>query len=108
MSLAHISLALSLTGIIALFFVVQMLEPTKITALNESHIGKIVSINGTIKSLAIKDGNFFITLDDGTRVVAFRNAKMDEVKRGDKVLVIGKAQLYRNEPEIIAEEIRKI
>lgn len=112
-SLTKISLIISAVGIIALFFVANSLQPLEITAktIDKSHVGTTVSVNGTIKSLAVKEGNIFISLEEGMRVVVFRNSAAGSdygLKRNDRINVVGKVQLYKNELEIVAEKITKL
>ncbi|MBI4018429.1 MAG: OB-fold nucleic acid binding domain-containing protein [Candidatus Aenigmarchaeota archaeon] len=110
--LEKVSLVLAAAGIIALFFVTESSKPAEITglAVDSSYIGRDVMINGTIKSIAIREGNVFATLENSTRVVLFRGkaAGSEALRRGDKVSVTGKVQLYKNQLEIVAEEIKKV
>ncbi|MBI2578511.1 MAG: OB-fold nucleic acid binding domain-containing protein [Candidatus Aenigmarchaeota archaeon] len=113
-NITRISLAFTVIGIAALFFVTEGMKPLETTAavIDDTYLGKEVSLNSTIKSLAIKDGNIFITLEDKDfRVVVFKNSANEtyyNLKRGNKIAVVGKVHSYKNSLEIIAEEIRKI
>ncbi len=111
--LTKISLAVTFLGIIALFLVAGNLKPIEASAtlINESYVGKNVAVNSTIISVSIKDGNIFITLEEGFKVVLFRDKAEEEnyeLKRNDKISVIGKVQVYRSELEILAEQVTKI
>lgn len=111
--LMKLSFAIAVLGIIALFLVTEQLEPIAVPVelIDSSYVGKNVVVNSTIKSLTIKDDNIFITLNEGMRVVVFKNKALDDnynLKAGNKISVVGKVQLYKNELEIIAEKITKL
>lgn len=112
--ITKISFALSVAGIVALFFVTEGIRPLEInvSSINNEHLGRNVAVNGTIKSITNSEGNIFITLAERDfRIVVFRNKADDEdyaLKRSDKISATGKVQLYKNGLEIIADKIEKI
>lgn len=114
--LMKLSLAVSVIGIVVLFFIVQLTEPlvVKITEINEAMNGQNIITNGTVSSFFTKDGNVFFTLSDNgeIKVVMFKRdaEKIEnsyELKNGDKIRVSGKVSIYSDELEIIAERIEK-
>jgi exonuclease VII large subunit len=119
-SLERISLVLVISGIIALYFIAQTIEPqnVKISRLTGDFLGKTVSINGTLKSNPYfhKDGHVFLTIKDGKSeitAVFFSNQakKIPELKnltKGMNVTITGSVNEYQNELEIVGKEIKLI
>lgn len=54
---------LSLVCIFILSYVVQPQE-TEVCALSAGHVGKMVSVSGTVGRVTLSEGNFFFTLSD--------------------------------------------
>jgi len=114
-TLVRISLGISLIGVLGLFLFVQTIEPlnVEVSRIDDSMIGKSVEVSGNIDSFSVKEGNVFLTIDDGTgkiSVVMFerdarRNSGVYSLKEGGNVTVSGKIALYRSELEIIADSI---
>ncbi|MCX6819278.1 MAG: OB-fold nucleic acid binding domain-containing protein [Candidatus Aenigmarchaeota archaeon] len=108
-------LAMSVIGVIALFILVQFIEPKElsISDISQSHVGQEVVTQGRISSYAIDDGNIFISLSEANnsiQVVMFqKDAKLEaELKKGDKIKVTGKVAFYKNDLEIIASSVEKL
>lgn len=114
MNLAKISFLLAVLGIGALFAVTETLRPTgmAVADITPNDAGAEVAVNGTIKSISIKEGNIFITLQEKDfRIVMFRseaNQSSYALKKGNMIEVTGRVQLYKGQIEIIAEKIRKM
>ncbi len=116
--LMKLCLAMSVIGVIALFFIVQFIEPKELSILDisQSYVGREVITNGNISSYAVNSGNIFIELTDlnsneAINVVVFEkdaNTLNTELKKGDKIKVTGKVAFYKNELEIIASSVEKI
>ena len=113
MDTTKMSFVLAITGIIALFFATENLAPVQasVSEITTGYAGRDVVVNGTIKSLSIKEGNIFITLEEKDfRIVIFRNKADDSnyaLKKGDRISAAGKVQIYKNELEVIAENVSK-
>jgi len=117
-SLAKFSLALTIVGIVALYFVVQNTEPVRLEISDISHamVGNHVALNGYINKMAWRGDNLFITLENNgssIKVVMFsRETKkfsgLRELEKGDEISVVGRVGEYKTELEIIAEKIEKI
>ena len=100
-------------GITMLFFLNQSIQPEEkiISEIEEGGIGKLVAVKGRI-SWIMKQENFVLfTLEDGAKikVIKFNPSKEErEIAAGNSfVEVIGKVELYKNELEIVASEIRR-
>ncbi len=113
-----ISLVIAVIGIIGIAAFGQSAKPEKLAAANmtEETLGRVVEISGTIASYSTNDdGHVFITLADGTgkaKIVMFeRTARTQkgvyDLRKGDNVIVKGKAALYRSELEIQADSIER-
>lgn len=114
-NLIKISAAVSVAGLVLLFFAVQLAEPRKIEigSITQSDLGAIVEISGTVEKLSKSDGTTFITLNDGDEieVVVFESAAkkmplLDSVKEGKNVTFVGKISVYRSDLEIIASDLK--
>ncbi len=102
-----ISLTMALVGIIGLAVISLQsgYTPTNIYEISESMIGKKVVVNGTIRSLSIKENNLFMSLEDSgiIKIVMF-NSDI-RANAGNRAVVYGRVNVYKNELEIVAEKI---
>ena len=103
-----ISLLMAVLGTVALFFIVQVVEPCKISPdeITEALDGQYVKTSGVVSSFYENQGNLFFYLD-GIKVVFFQVGNYS-IKDGDHVSVTGKVSIYRDKLEIIADEMEKI
>ena len=108
------SLVVALVGLTMLAFLVLTLQPKelKISEIDDRLSGTEVVVKGTITSFSSKDGNVFLTLDDGEKisVVMFsreagKQSFVYDLQEGDFISVEGEVQLYKNELEIVAAKI---
>lgn len=115
--LMRVSLIISVIGIIALFLIVQFIEPAKVrvSEIDDSMNGQIIATEGMIKEMTKMGGNFFITLYDEKdiavvmfKIQAEKNDFVYQMKNGDWIRVEGKVAIYRGDLEIIAENIKKL
>ncbi len=111
-SLMKLSLAMSITGIIALFFITQVTEPaeTSIDEISDSMAGRNVAVHGTIGSIMENNGNIFITLANSSKIgiVMFERDIKNVNKNltaGMNVTVIGKVAVYKGILEITAKSV---
>ncbi len=110
-TLMKISLTMTITGIIALFFITQSLEPleTVISDINDKMAGMNVIVHGAIKGFTEKDGNIFLMLENDSRIDAVvfekdsRNVKNLSV--GMNVTVAGKVTIYKGNIELSVKTI---
>src|SRR3989338_10165732 len=101
-SLMKLSLAMSITGVIALFFIMQAAKPleTSIDDINDNMAGRNVIVHGAIMDFAEKDGNIFITLANSSKmdiVIFEKDAKNvnKNLTAGMNVTVSGKITIYK-------------
>lgn len=117
--LTRISFLITIIGIIALYFIVQFTEPVKVEIGDISHdmVGNYISLSGYIEDGPQWDkGNLFFILGNGKeniKVIMFaketkKQQELKELKKADRVHVIGRVDEYKNELEIIASSIEKI
>jgi len=107
------SLLFSAFGIALLFCTNAMFEPVQqqISEINGESVGQSVLIKGVVKWAMQKDGFVLFELHDGKTITAIKFSPSEQERqaatKGNFVEVIGKVQVYRNELEIVAQEIRK-
>ena len=106
-----LSLTISIIGIVALFFILEAIEPkhVSISEINNEMIGQHVTVKGVANNVYNNEGTLFLSLTDGNqniKVIMFQSSS--EVNENDTIEVIGKLALYKNELEIIASGIKKL
>jgi len=89
MKLSKILFITSLFLILSLTFLVEATEK---------------EIEGTISSIAYSNNKITIYLEEGTQLVIFDD-KILHLKKGDKILFIGKKEVYRRTEQIIVDKI---
>jgi len=107
-TLVKISLAWALIGIFILLVIANFAKPqeVKISEL-ENNIGKSVVLQGNVARAVYKESVSFIDLSDNTgktTIVLFGSPK-ENVTSGDFIAAKGKVSVYRNEIELIADDI---
>jgi len=109
----RVSIALAAAGIILLTLAAYFLQPAKIaiSEIDESQVGKVARITGTIESISGTDTRF-LKLSDGygsITIVVFereaRNIDMEGLKVGEEISLTGKISLYRGEIEVILSSL---
>lgn len=110
-ALTIIILILALGGLTGIYFAVSSLEPaeTGISAIEESMIGKLVKITGTIDNIKkTSSNNIYWTVDDGSSItVPLLDSKFKKISaaKGDIVEVVGLVSQYNGELEVMPKEI---
>ncbi|VVC04067.1 OB-fold nucleic acid binding domain protein [Candidatus Burarchaeum australiense] len=113
--LALAAIALSLAGLLVLFFYAQGLEPTHATipailSAGTEIEGSYLEVLGTVSSASSRTGNVFINLCDYQSCIAvFVSSSQADVlrinpyllKKGDRLAVRGTLQFYKGEPELV-------
>jgi DNA/RNA endonuclease YhcR with UshA esterase domain len=111
--IAVVSLLLAIAGTGLLFLFNQAIDPMEIEIgeITKSNIGERIKVGAKIEWALEKDNYILLTLDDGSKIKAVHFGPSPEerqiAKPGSFVAVVGKVQLYKNELEIIAEEIKR-
>ena len=108
---------LSLAGLALLAVSAQLSEPqqVRISELGDSHLGKFVSVSGTVSSPYFRNGSLFAKICSGpcVRVVVFKSSlpslsthgnNLYLLRNGDRLRVAGQLSSYNGEYEIEAEE----
>jgi RecJ-like exonuclease len=114
--LMKLSFAITVIGVVSLFFIVQLIEPlfVRIGDINEAMSGQLIVTEGSISAISTTDGIVFLTLSgNGTiDVVVFsKDAEKNnayELKIDDTVRIEGRVSIYENKLEIIGEKIEKL
>lgn len=111
----HIELLLLLVISLSLFFLFLYIisssevEIVKINEINESFLGKKVIVEGKVKNIRNYKGHYFLEFyNSNITVVFFRNnvnEKIISLTSNKDVKVIGIVSLYKNNLEIIGEDI---
>ena len=89
MKLSKILFITSLFLILSLTFLVEATEK---------------ELEGTISSIDYSNNKIIIYLEEGTQLVIFDD-KILHLKKGDKILFIGKKEVYRRTEQIIVDKI---
>jgi DNA/RNA endonuclease YhcR with UshA esterase domain len=112
----HVAIAALLCGalgVLLLLLLHNAVEPREISIrqINASMVGTRVSVEGKIEWVIEKDSFVLFLLGRGAKIKAIKFAPTKNeralAKKDSFVRVVGKVQLYRNEVEIVAEEIRQ-
>ena len=110
--LAAVCMLCAVCGIAVLLYANTALAPPKtgIAEIGRSRVGDRVSVSGRIDWVLKQEGFSLFTLDDGKKIKVVRFSPSPEenglLEKGAMTTVFGKVQLYKNELEIVAEEIR--
>tara|TARA_Y100000310_G_scaffold345396_1_gene464445 strand:- start:11434 stop:11787 length:354 start_codon:yes stop_codon:yes gene_type:complete len=111
--LAIIAISCATIGIVLLFILEQYIEPQKLSvrALEDNLIGNRVEVKGRVDWALERENFLLFTLNDGEKIKAIKfnptELEMELIRKRIPVVVVGKLQVYKNELEIVVEEIRK-
>jgi aspartyl/asparaginyl-tRNA synthetase len=102
--LEQLCLVVVMVGIVILFFAVQLNEPISVNSIDDSLLGRTVSLRGTVNKISTKENTFLNvrTNESIIKVVMFKNISFAV---NNTVCVIGNVALYKNELEVIAKSI---
>ena len=98
------SLACAIVGIIGLILVVYTYEAPHLASLSGGSPGQIVTVGGTVDDVKTA-GETTLRTVNGTKIVSFGN---ENIKKGDRIQVTGRIEIYEGEAEMIAGSIRKV
>lgn len=113
-AIAKLALVMAVVGIAGLFAVNLLLVPTALAVgeIDESRLGQIVSLDATIKTAAVNDGNVFLTLEDGGGEIkaviwqsVARGTSVYDLRAGDEISATGQITSYRGELEIVVSKL---
>ena len=111
LALAALACAIAGIGILFLLETVAVAPEINIRQIDNSRIGETVSVLGKVDWVLQKEGFVLFTIEDGKKINAIRfsptEMERNALGKGVWVKVVGKVQLYRNELEIVAEEVEK-
>ncbi|MFB6204263.1 MAG: hypothetical protein ABEJ75_01325 [Candidatus Nanohaloarchaea archaeon] len=107
-NLYRVSVLLAATGLALMYIGSARLAPVEVDAadIDESLVGDIVKINGTIQDYYTNDDTEFFTLKDSTGSI--RVVNFDPVRRkglGRPITVSGEVSLYQGELELVVREV---
>ena len=111
----YILIVASVIGIASLYYILNFYQNKKVDIGDlKKYIGESIKVEGTVKSIFVaKEGTAFLKISDvsgDTEVVIFKSSKVNvrNLQRGDEISVIGKAQEYKGQLEVVAKEITQI
>lgn len=99
----------SLVGIIILIAIAWFTEPVLVEIGSlENEVGKTVVVQGEVTDTSYKSKVTFFEIDDGTGKVTAVLFKLptEYIEKGDKIQIKGKAEYYKGELEIVADEVK--
>lgn len=87
-------------------------KEVELSELNESLVNSVVSTTGRVDDVYKNNGNVFMEMGK-IKLVIFKSRAVllpgiDEIKKGDKVMVKGKVEKYFSQLEIVVDSIRKV
>ncbi|MCD6590836.1 MAG: OB-fold nucleic acid binding domain-containing protein [Candidatus Aenigmarchaeota archaeon] len=115
----HALLRASIVGFVISLILLYLIssnlnEPhVNIGDINSEFVGKCVNITGEIVNVKRKDGHIFLDVKDRTgkikvilwndiiHYLEMKNVKMNEIRTGTKINIVGHVQVFRGEAEII-------
>lgn len=105
--LFNLALFFSISGIIILFLLAKTIEinDTTIDKIADTGTGNSVSVVGTVEEISEKGNITFIMISQTNEIKIVSFASGLDLKQGEQVRVTGKIQDYRNEKEIVADQI---
>jgi len=106
-TLLKISLIASIIGLIALFFISEILETKQVNFITTSNLDNNIQVNGIIKNINHFEKNTIIEIETKQKINIVLFEKFNNpIYIGDYITVSGELKQYRNEFEILAEEIK--
>jgi exonuclease VII large subunit len=112
--LRRLALAVSIAGIIGLFWVAyfQEISEVEISEIDANFVSKNIITSGKISWEKKNDSAIIFTIEDIAKINAVKFspnfADSEIIKTGNFVRVQGKVQIYKNLPEIVVSRIELI
>lgn len=107
-----VALSIAIFGIIGMYLFTNLTQNAISIAEATNFVGEKVTVKGTIDSYyTSKDGHVFFSLSDmsgSIKAVVFRNSNIESaynLKDGQKIVLTGKVEEYKDSFEIIASKI---
>ncbi len=108
----HLSLLLSITGLLILVYITETIEPplSKTVDVQSTALGKNVHLQGNITSIHRFDGgSTLLTLvDEAGEIKVYlphttASRFSEQLKEGTTIDLVGVVELYRGNPEVVIE-----
>ena len=117
-TLSKLSAIMFVIGLIALFFIVLLIQPVQINIrdIGDEDIGKTVTINASVANKILRNGNLFLDLTDDNesyiKAVMFENdirwMNLSDIHKNGYVNIIGRIDRFMGEREIVIMSIKVI
>ena len=117
-TLSKLSAIMFVVGLIALFFIVLLIQPVQINIrdIGDEDIGKTVTINASVANKILRNGNLFLDLTDDNesyiKAVMFENdirwMNLSDIHKNGYVNIIGRIDRFMGEREIVIMSIKVI
>jgi DNA/RNA endonuclease YhcR with UshA esterase domain len=109
-TLLKISLAVSVTGIFIILYLVEFQNrlPDNLNEITKDQLDSLIKVEGEVTKVTKTPGLLILNIKDNTgttEVIAFTSQE-SLIEKGMKVEVTGRVQEYQNKLEIIADEIK--
>lgn len=109
-TLLKISLAVSITGIFIILYLVEYknAQTSGLSEITRDQLDSIIKVEGEVTKVTKTPGLLILNIKDltgTTEVIAFTSQE-SIIEKGMKVEVTGRVQEYQNRLEIIADEIK--
>jgi RecJ-like exonuclease len=104
---------LTISGLLITYYAISNVDPKemKISDINESAKGNLVTITGNIKTIKqSKSGNVYLTVDDGTDKITVPllgalPQKFPDIKKDQLVRITGIVSEYNGQSEVMPKDI---
>ena len=108
-TLLKASITISVVTIPLLYIFSASISPKeiKIEEINDELIGQKVLVKGNITFIKLKSGYTILTIQDDTSKITVFYTEETNLRKGDRIEVIGRVKEYKRKLEIVASEINK-
>lgn len=106
-TLLRVSLITSIIGLITLFFISEVFETKQVNFISTSDLDNNIQVYGIIKNINHFEKNTLIEIETKQKINIVLFEKFTRpIYVGDYISVSGELKQYKNEFEILAEEIK--
>lgn len=100
-------LAVAILGILLLYFIVILSKPVEIDIDEIEHFeGKRVIVHGIVIHKDILEDSEILLIENGTSTLHIFSTFSSHTHYGDEIEVVGKAEKYKGQWKVVADEIK--
>lgn len=110
-TILQLAVILSLVGVFALFLISRMYADdfALVGLIQGAEDGAVVSVQGTVQRITVKDNVVFLSLATETVVDAtvFTDEQLS-LSEGERVKIVGKVNTYKDKKSIVVDQLEKV